>query len=112
MKHTKLTYTLGDWSKLVGKFALLVLGLGALTACVLTIQPPNPDSGAATSTTSAMPVALDPLQQYAAALQDAKVAEPDEIFNDSGRTTLPGRGSRRFVMENVSCLFPEGGFIR
>lgn len=77
-------HTLCQWSKAAGKRALLLLVLPTVTACTLTIQPPTPAPAAAATATpgaaaAAAPVDLKAL--YTAALQDAKVAEADELFD-------------------------------
>jgi hypothetical protein len=69
------------WCKRAGHLALLVFILYALAACTLTIQPPTPDATAPDPTAAVAVKPVDLPQQYAAALQDAKVADPDEIFD-------------------------------
>lgn len=81
-----LLHSLHQWVKTITTPLFLALLLPTLTACVLTIQPPTPAAEAPATTTpvveaqtSAAPVDIKAL--YAAALQDAKVAEADEIFD-------------------------------
>lgn len=77
--------TLHHWFKAVRQLALLALVLPTVTACVLTIQPPTPAAETAATATPADEAAstapVDLNEVYAAALQDAKVAEADEIYD-------------------------------
>jgi hypothetical protein len=76
MQQTMKMSRLARWRKMMGALTLLLL-LPTLTACVLTIQPPTPAPAAAVPP----PAVVDLPSTYAAALQDAKVAEPNEIFD-------------------------------
>lgn len=80
-----MTHVLHQWAKTASKFALLALVLPTITSCVLTIQPPTPVPAAEETATpvAEAPAAApaDPKAQYAAALQDAKVADADEIYD-------------------------------
>lgn len=71
------------WCKTSVTSILLLLVLQTLTACVWTIQPPAsaPVEATATAADEAPAPVMDLATTYAAALQDAKVAEPDEIFD-------------------------------
>ena len=80
MKHTMQGQTVRNWRKATTIAVALLLTLFTLAACVFPIQAPTPEPAAA-STTADAPAALDPQQAYAAALQDAKVAEPEEVFD-------------------------------
>jgi len=80
MKHTMQGQTVRNWGKATAIPVALLLTLFTLAACVFPIQAPTPEPAAA-STTADAPAALDPQQAYAAALQDAKVAEPEEVFD-------------------------------
>lgn len=82
----KPVHTLRQWSRIAGQLALFILVLPMVTSCVLTIQPPTPApaaEAAATTTPAEAPTAapVDLKKLYAAALQDAKVAEADEIYD-------------------------------
>ena len=81
MKHTMQGQTVRNWGKATAIPVALLLTLFTLAACVFPIQAPTPESAADAPTTADAPAALDPLQAYAAALQDAKVADPEEIFD-------------------------------
>lgn len=81
MKHTMQGQTVRNWGKATAIPVALLLTLFTLAACVFPIQAPAPEPAADTPTTADAPAALDPLQAYAAALQDAKVADPEEIFD-------------------------------
>lgn len=81
MKHTMQGQTVRNWGKATAIPVALLLTLFTLAACVFPIQAPAPEPAADAPTTAAAPAALDPLQAYAAALQDAKVADPEEIFD-------------------------------
>lgn len=80
----KSFHTLRHWAKAVSKFVLLTLVLPTITSCVLTIQPPTPAAEETATPAAEAPAAAapaDPKAQYAAAMQDAKVAEADEIYD-------------------------------
>ena len=80
----KSFHTLQHWAKAASKFALLTLVLPTITSCVLTIQPPTPAAEETATPAAEAPAAAapaDPKAQYAAAMQDAKVAEADEIYD-------------------------------
>lgn len=81
MQYLKQVQPRQWWYKAVSKLMLLVLVFHTLAACVLTIQPeaaPNAEAPAAAAPATAP---VDPIPPYTAALQDAKVADPDEIFD-------------------------------
>ena len=78
-------HALCQWSKAAGKLALLILVLPTIAACTLTIQPPTPvpaaEATAAPVAEASAAAPVDLKARYTAALQDAKVAEADEIFD-------------------------------
>lgn len=99
MKHTKQGQTVHNWGKATAIPVALLLTLFTLAACVFPIQAPTPESAADAPTTADAPTALDPLQAYAAALQDAKVADPEEIFD----------GLTAIIPDNVTLTWEAAG---
>ncbi len=95
MKHTMQGQTVRNWGKATAIPVALLLTLFTLAACVFPIQAPTPEPAAA-STTADAPAALDPQQAYAAALQDAKVAEPEEVFD----------GLTAIIADNTALTWP------
>lgn len=82
MQHPKQLQCRPQWYKIVGKFILLVLLLNTLAACVLTIQPEAAPPAEAPTSVTAGTAPVDLGEVYAAALQDAKVAESAEIIDE------------------------------
>jgi len=70
-----------NWRKATALPVALLLTLVTLAACVFPIQAPPPEPATTAPATADAAPALDPQQAYAAALQDAKVADPEEVFD-------------------------------
>ncbi|MEZ4735970.1 MAG: hypothetical protein R3E79_53450 [Caldilineaceae bacterium] len=104
MNWAKQTQSIQYVHKVAGIFAALMLTLTMLTACELTIQPPTPAPTDATESEAAAPAAATDLQQqYAAALQDAKIAEAEEIYE--GLTAItPENGELTWQAESGRVL--------